>query len=83
MDNSGIHILILDDDPFMRDLLSQMLSRLRYSLVTTAESGKTALDVVDTPESAPDLILCDLNMPEMDGVTFVRKLVDRKYRGSL
>lgn len=83
MEISTIRILILDDDPFIRGLLSRMLFRLKYTRVTAAESGKKALEIVDLPVGAPDLILCDLNMPEMDGVAFVRKLVDRNYKGSL
>lgn len=83
MKTSAIDILIIDDDPFMRDLLFSMLLRLKFTRVNTAESGVAALRYVDSPDYCPDLILCDLNMPEMDGVAFVRKLGERGYQGSL
>lgn len=79
----AIKILILDDEPFMLKLLGQMLAKLGYTQVTTCDSGDRALELIDEPHSAPDLVLCDLNMPKMDGIEFVRKLVERRYAGSL
>lgn len=82
-DTSAIRILALDDDPFMLRLLTHMLASQGFTRVTTCDSGRTALDWVDRPEGPPDLILCDLNMPEMDGAEFVRQLVDHRYAGSV
>ncbi|MBI3145916.1 MAG: EAL domain-containing response regulator [Pseudogulbenkiania sp.] len=83
MDKSTVRILVLDDEPFMLKLLARMLGNLGFSQVTICDSGRAALELLDAPDSWPDLILCDLNMPEMDGVQFVRQLVDRHYGGSL
>lgn len=83
MDKSTLSILVLDDEPFMLRLLSHMLSSLGFSSVATCDSGARALERVDTPAQSPDLILLDLNMPQMDGIEFVRKLVEHGYRGSL
>ena len=82
-EKSSIKILALDDEPFMLKLLSHMLNKLGFPQVTTCGSGHAALAWVDSPGCAPDLILCDLNMPEMDGIEFIRKLVERLYTGSL
>ncbi|MDO8772610.1 MAG: EAL domain-containing response regulator [Burkholderiaceae bacterium] len=82
-EKSATKILLLDDEPFMLKLLSHMLAKLGFPQVTTCGSGHAALEWVDSPNCAPDLILCDLNMPEMDGVEFVRKLVEHQYAGSL
>jgi EAL domain-containing protein (putative c-di-GMP-specific phosphodiesterase class I)/ActR/RegA family two-component response regulator len=76
-------ILVLDDDAFMLKLLAQMLAAQGYTEVTTCSTGRDALAWVAHPDGPPNLILCDLNMPEMDGVEFVRKLVERSYAGSL
>ncbi len=83
IDKTALRILVLDDEPFMLKLLAHMLAKLEFSLVTTFDSGRSALEWIDGPNSQPDLILLDLNMPEMDGVEFVRHLVGRQYVGSL
>ena len=83
MNKSAIKILVLDDESFMQKLLAHMLTGLGFSSVTTCDNGFAALQKIDDPENRPDLILLDLNMPDMDGVEFVRKLVEHHYIGSL
>ena len=78
-----VKILVLDDEPFMRKLLARMLTNQGFTSVTLCESGRAALDRVDGVDTRPNLILLDLNMPEMDGIEFVRHLVERNYTGSL
>lgn len=80
---SAVRILVLDDEPFMLKLLAHMLAAHGYTQVTTCDNGQGALDLIDAADYATDLILCDLNMPEMDGIEFARKLVERRYSGSL
>jgi len=80
---SKTKILILDDDTFMLKLLSRMLAKLGYTAVTTCDNGSDALQKIDHADTRPDLILLDLNMPDMDGIEFVRYLVDRQYHGQL
>ena len=76
-------ILVLDDEAFMLKLITRILENLGFTQVTGCGSGRVALEWVDSPDSAPEIILCDLNMPEMDGIEFLRKLVDHGYTGSL
>ena len=76
-------VLVLDDDAFMLSLLGQMLARLDYKDVTTFTRGADAVTALKRAPEAFDLILCDLQMPEMDGVEFVRHLVDSRYTGAL
>ncbi|MBL6985891.1 MAG: EAL domain-containing response regulator [Methylobacter sp.] len=82
-DKSALRILVLDDEPFILKLMSRVLTNLGFTQVTTCDSGRSALDSIDHPNSPPDVILLDLNMPEMDGVEFMRHLVERHYVGSL
>jgi len=82
MSNSAIRILVVDDEPFMHKLLSHMLAGLGFTDVTARESGAAALEIVDGP-LPPELILLDLNMPGMDGIELVRKLVEHDYTGSV
>jgi EAL domain-containing protein (putative c-di-GMP-specific phosphodiesterase class I)/ActR/RegA family two-component response regulator len=80
---SAAKILVLDDEVFMLKLITHVLANLGFSDVTGCHNGQAALDRVDHADSAPDIILCDLNMPEMDGIEFLRKLVEHRFRGSL
>lgn len=82
IDKSAIRILALDDDPFMLKLLVHVLSRLGFDQVITHDDGHAALRWLDGQAQAPELILLDLNMPGMDGVEFVRHMVERRYGGS-
>ncbi|MGR9012273.1 MAG: EAL domain-containing response regulator [Gammaproteobacteria bacterium] len=83
IDKSALRILVLDDEPFILKLICRVLTNLGFPLVTAYGSGRSALEWMDCPNRPPDLILLDLNMPEMDGLEFVRHLVDRHYLGSL
>ncbi len=81
--NSALRILVLDDESFMLKLIGRVLANLGFSQVKSFDSGRAALESFDRPNDPPDLILLDLNMPEMDGIEFVRHLVERLYNGSL
>lgn len=82
VERSAVKILALDDEPFILKLLGRILSNLGFSSVTLCDSGQAALEKI-SGQDAPNVILLDLNMPEMDGIEFVRHLVDRNYAGSL
>ncbi len=82
-ENTEIRILVLDDELFMLKLHAQMLANLGFASVSTSQSGHDALSRMDEEKEAPDLILLDLSMPAMDGLEFIRRLVDRKFEGRL
>jgi len=69
-------VLVVDDDPDMRDTLRQLLGDAGYSVVT-AEDGAAALGALDRSETWPDLVLLDMRMPFMDGPTFFECLRSR------
>lgn len=71
-------ILVVDDDVMARDLLVRFLS-LRGYRVREAKDGREALRLVE--ESAPDLLILDLAMPEMNGVEVLKALAARDYAG--
>jgi EAL domain-containing protein (putative c-di-GMP-specific phosphodiesterase class I)/DNA-binding NarL/FixJ family response regulator len=83
LDKSQIRVLALDDEPFMLKLLAHLLHDLGFQQVTTCDNGAAALQALGPDGQAMDLVLLDLNMPDMDGVEFVRELVGRGYGGSL
>jgi EAL domain-containing protein (putative c-di-GMP-specific phosphodiesterase class I)/CheY-like chemotaxis protein len=80
MDKSTVRIVVLDDEPLMSSLIAYLLRSLGFSQISECDNGPAALALVDGAEP-PDLILLDLNMPGMDGVEFVRRLVERRYGG--
>src|SRR5947208_16653696 len=58
-------VLVVDDEPMLRNLLSRLLRMEGYD-VLEAEDGQTALDVV--AREMPDLVLLDVMMPARDGL---------------
>ena len=64
-------ILIVEDEPSVINSLTDKLSIAGYSTIT-AENGEIAL--VKALDEKPDLILLDLILPKMDGLTFLKKL---------
>lgn len=64
-------ILIIDDEENMRHMLASLLKRLGYQVVTAA-NGKAGLAILG--EQSVDVILCDIRMPEMDGMEFLRQV---------
>ncbi len=82
-EQSAIKIMVVDDDTFMIKLLNRILTRFGFKIAASFNGGRTALDWLGTQNNLVDLILLDLNMPEMDGVEFVRHLVEQSYAGSL
>jgi diguanylate cyclase (GGDEF)-like protein len=66
-------ILVIEDDPSIRTLIVKLLTRAGHTSVA-AENGAIGLSMARTEE--PDLILCDIMMPEMDGYGVLSALQD-------
>ena len=67
-------ILVADDDPSIRELVRELLAGEGYA-VRTAADGREALECVD--RDRPDLVLCDIFMPRLDGWSFAGLLRQR------
>ncbi|HLZ45704.1 MAG TPA: response regulator, partial [Gemmatimonadales bacterium] len=67
-------ILVVDDEPGLRQSLGLLLTDAGYT-VTAEQDGKRALD--RALAEAFDLVLCDVRMPEMDGLSFLRSYRQR------
>ena len=68
---SGCTVLVVDDEPMLRNLLSRLLRMDGYE-VLEAEDGETALDVV--AREKPDLVLLDVMLPARDGLDVLGEL---------
>src|SRR4051794_34138694 len=64
------HILVVDDEEGIRDALVEILERQDYS-VASARNGQHALEVLKSSETLPELIILDMQMPVMDGWSFI------------
>ena len=72
-----LRVVVIDDSAYVRKVLREILSRSPFvEVVGTARDGLEALDVVERLE--PDVVTCDLIMPELDGVGFVREQMQRR-----
>ena len=79
----SIKLMLLDDDHIMHRVTSVMLNDLGVSRVVNVMSATAALDILQSQGDEIDVIICDLNMPDVDGVEFIRHLAKRNYEGSL
>ena len=71
-------ILVVDDSRFVLKMAKKMLADLGYADVIEASDGHEALAAVH--EHEPDLVLSDINMPNMDGLEFMRVLSKTEHR---
>ena len=71
MDKKDFRILVADDDDIARDVIATLLSNEGYFVIPVA-NGLEAIDRLRVGEV--DLVITDLNMPEMDGITLIKLL---------
>ena len=71
---AGLHILLLDDEPDTRDMLTSFLESQR-AVVFPAESVRDALAAL--AEARPDIVISDIGMPLEDGYSFIKQLRER------
>src|ERR671929_173040 len=67
-----VRVLVVDDSAYVRKVVRQMLSRSPFlEVVGAARDGAEALELVE--QLRPDVVTLDLNMPELDGLDFLRR----------
>lgn len=69
-----IRALIIDDSSVMRKIVTRSLRQAGIDLSQVLEAGNGAEALAVLQESQVDLILCDINMPVMDGLEFIKQL---------
>ena len=68
----GVNLLFVDDDPLVRRAMARAFPK---DQVRFADNGRTALERIE--EARPDVIVSDLRMPEMDGLTLYERVAER------
>lgn len=76
-------ILLIDDDAFLLKVLERQLGRLGFDDVTAYARAGAALAMLETHTARFDLVLCDLQMPEMDGIEVLRHVARLGYTGGI
>ena len=76
-----VRILLLDDDVFMLDVLSDMLEQLGQFDIRCETHSAQALATLQ--QHQPDLLICDLSMPDVDGIEFLRMAAENGFRGGV
>ncbi len=70
-------LLIVEDEPFLRNLLAKMLRNKGYATIEAAD-GDEALKIFEKKKKQIDLVLTDMGMPNMDGYELLKKLRRKK-----
>jgi CheY-like chemotaxis protein len=74
-DTGSMHVLVVDDEPIMRGLLRAMLENMGVSVEIAGNGVEAQLKILS---GSYHLVITDINMPEMDGITFIKWLKQRK-----
>lgn len=76
-----LHVLVLDDDPLLLDVMREMLAACGPSKIALETQACSALQRLH--QSMPDVVICDLMMPEMDGIEFLQAAAAQGYEGKV
>jgi len=76
---SRMNALIVEDQSFIRTVVSRILKQLDFNNIWEAEEGTAGLDIA--LERRPDVIICDIEMAPMDGLTFLQLLRQKEELG--
>ncbi len=78
-----LSVLLVDDDYVMHRVTSVILNDLGVTHIQNAISGTAALDLIQGVDRPLDIVICDLNMPGMDGIEFLRHLSRSQFEGAV
>jgi CheY-like chemotaxis protein len=76
-----LHVLVLDDDPLLLEMMREMLAACVPNTVVLETEARNALQHL--AQSMPDVLICDLMMPEMDGIEFLQAAAAQGYQGKV
>jgi len=80
MDIKNLRVLVTEDENFQRSILIRMLKDLGLNNLYEAIDGYSALEIIQKQGNSLDIIICDMNMPGMDGMELIRHLSEQKLK---
>lgn len=80
---ASIEVLIVDDDDYQRKVLKKMLAVIGIEKINQAASVAAALEIATELRENLHVVISDLDMPDVDGMEFLRLLSERKFTGSI
>lgn len=78
-----LKVLLVDDDSFQLELISEILRGLGVTNITQASSGAQALQSMSNKQQSFNLLVMDLHMPGMDGFQFMESVARDGFNGAL
>ncbi len=75
---SDYHIVVVDDDKTFTDLVSEQLKDLQFNVDVYNNAEKALEEIITT---VPDIVLLDIRMPGINGITFLKSIYDPKNKG--
>ncbi len=79
---ADLNVLLVDDDPFMLELLGSMLRKLGVSRIGVAADGDRGAAAIAAGRGL-DLVVCDINMPGKDGFQVMEAMAAAEFRGAV
>ena len=83
MDLRTLGVIVVDDHDFQRQVAVSFLAQLGVTKILHASGGRDALDQISAARWRVDVAICDLDMPGMDGMEFIRHLAEGKLVGAI
>jgi EAL domain-containing protein (putative c-di-GMP-specific phosphodiesterase class I)/FixJ family two-component response regulator len=80
---SRLSVLVVEDHDFQRRVARNMLAQLEVREVVEAKDGHEALNTLRNASPGVDVVLCDLQMPGMDGIEFIRRVAEERLSPSV
>jgi CheY-like chemotaxis protein len=82
-DNAAALVMVVDDDAFSQEFFTEMLTDLGITEIHCASNGRMALKTLAALPRPPVLLICDVFMPDMDGIEFLDQLSQKGYPGGV
>lgn len=79
----ALHVLLVDDDVFLLELMVELLASIGVTSVQVAHSGLEGLANYRKSKPTPNVVVCDLCMPHLDGMEFLRQLAKERAQADI